>query len=210
MCKTDKTQIVFATNNAHKLSEVREILGSRYDVLSLRDINCFDDIPETADTIMGNALLKVQYVKEHFGYDCFADDTGLEVAALGGEPGVHSARYDDSTDHDSVANMRKLLRNLEGVSDRRARFLTVIALIQGSETHTFEGIVNGTITHERHGSDGFGYDPIFAPTAEELALLPSLSGTPTFAEMSSEEKNTISHRGRAIRKLVDYLTNKEQ
>lgn len=210
MCKTDKTQIVFATNNAHKLSEVREILGSRYDVLSLRDINCFDDIPETADTIMGNALLKVQYVKEHFGYDCFADDTGLEVAALGGEPGVHSARYDDSTDHDSEANMRKLLRNLEGVSDRRARFLTVIALIQGSETHTFEGIVNGTITHERHGSDGFGYDPIFAPTAEELALLPSLSGTPTFAEMSSEEKNTISHRGRATRKLVDYLTNKEQ
>lgn len=210
MCKTDKTQIVFATNNAHKLSEVREILGSRYDVLSLRDINCFDDIPETADTIMGNALLKVQYVKEHFGYDCFADDTGLEVAALGGEPGVYSARYDDSTDHDSEANMRKLLRNLEGVSDRRARFLTVIALIQGSETHTFEGIVNGTITHERHGSDGFGYDPIFAPTAEELALLPSLSGTPTFAEMSSEEKNTISHRGRATRKLVDYLTNKEQ
>ena len=187
-------ELVFATNNAHKLEEVRQILGDRFKVLSLNDIDCHDDIPETSDTFQDNALQKARYVKEHYGYDCFADDTGLEVKALGGAPGVHSARY--AGDHDSEANMTKLLSELEKKSDRSAQFRTVIALILNGQEVLFEGIVTGKIAQERHyGDGGFGYDPIFVPDGY----------TETFSQMSSQGKNLISHRGRAVRKLADYL-----
>ena len=191
-------KLVFATNNAHKLEEVRAILGSSYEVLSLREIGCTADIPETADTFEGNALQKARYVKEHFGYDCFADDTGLEVAALDGAPGVHSARY--AGDHDSDANCTKLLAELQrtaqqGNADRSARFRTVVALILNGEEHLFEGIVEGDILPERRGLDGFGYDPIFAPIEAGVS----------FAEMGPAEKNRLSHRGRATQKLVQFL-----
>ena len=187
-------ELVFATNNAHKLEEVRQILGDRFKVLSLNDIDCHDDIPETGDTFQDNALQKARYVKEHYGYDCFADDTGLEVKALGGAPGVHSARY--AGDHDSEANMTKLLHELEKKSDRSAQFRTVIALILNGQEVLFEGIVTGKIAQERHyGDGGFGYDPIFVPDGY----------TETFSQMSSQGKNLISHRGRAVRKLADYL-----
>ena len=187
-------ELVFATNNAHKLEEVRQILGDRFKVLSLNDINCHEDIPETADTFQGNALQKARYVKEHYGYDCFADDTGLEVKALNGAPGVHSARY--AGDHDSEANMTKLLQELEKKSDRSAQFRTVIALILNGQEVLFEGIVTGQIATERHyGDGGFGYDPIFVPDGY----------TETFSQMSAQSKNLISHRGRAVRKLADYL-----
>ena len=187
-------ELVFATNNAHKLDEVRQILGDRFKVLSLNDIGCHEDIPETADTFQGNALQKARYVKEHYGYDCFADDTGLEVKALDGAPGVHSARY--AGDHDSEANMTKLLHELEKKSDRSAQFRTVIALILNGQEVLFEGIVTGQIATERHyGDGGFGYDPIFVPDGY----------TETFSQMSSQGKNLISHRGRAVRKLADYL-----
>ena len=187
-------ELVFATNNAHKLEEVRQILGDRFKVLSLNDINCHEDIPETADTFQGNALQKARYVKEHYGYDCFADDTGLEVKALDGAPGVHSARY--AGDHDSEANMTKLLQELEKKSDRSAQFRTVVALILNGQEVLFEGIVTGQIATERHyGDGGFGYDPIFVPDGY----------TETFSQMSAQSKNLISHRGRAVRKLADYL-----
>ena len=187
-------ELVFATNNAHKLEEVRQILGDRFKVLSLNDIDCHDDIPETGDTFQDNALQKARFVKEHYGYDCFADDTGLEVKALGGAPGVHSARY--AVDHDSEANMTKLLSELEKKSDRSAQFRTVVALILNGQEVLFEGIVTGKIAHERHyGDGGFGYDPIFVPDGY----------TETFSQMSSQGKNLISHRGRAVRKLADYL-----
>ena len=187
-------KLVFATNNAHKLEEVRQILGDRFKVLSLNDINCHEDIPETADTVQGNALQKARYVKEHYGYDCFADDTGLEVKALNGAPGVHSARY--AGDHDSEANMTKLLHELEKKSDRSAQFRTVVALILNGQEVLFEGIVTGHIATERHyGDGGFGYDPIFVPDGY----------SETFSQMSSQGKNLISHRGRAVRKLADYL-----
>ena len=187
-------ELVFATNNAHKLDEVRQILGDRFKVLSLNDIGCHEDIPETADTFQGNALQKARYVKEHYGYDCFADDTGLEVKALDGAPGVHSARY--AGDHDSEANMTKLLHELEKKSDRSAQFRTVVALILNGQEVLFEGIVTGQIATERHyGDGGFGYDPIFVPDGY----------TETFSQMSSQGKNLISHRGRAVRKLADYL-----
>lgn len=192
-------QIVFATNNAHKLKEVREILGDTgIVVLSLEEIGCNDDIPETADTLDGNALIKAQWVKQHYGYDCFADDTGLEVDALGGAPGVYSARY-AGPGHDSVANVALLLGNMEGMEDRKARFRTVIALIIGNgEPVLFNGIVEGCITHERHGESGFGYDPVFRPEGEMR----------TFAQMSDGEKNAISHRGRAVKKLAEYLSQR--
>lgn len=190
-------KIVFATNNAHKLQEVRQILGDAFEVLSLKDIGCDVDIPETSDTLEGNALLKAGYVKEHYGYDCFADDTGLEVGALGGEPGVFSARY-AGEGHDSEANMQKLLTKMRLIDNREAQFRTVVALKMGGETNLFEGIVTGVITHEKHGDEGFGYDPIFRPDGYDKC----------FAEMSGEEKNAISHRGRAITKLVNYLTTK--
>lgn len=192
-------KIVFATNNAHKLQEVRQILGERFEVVGLKDIGCQEDIPENAETLEGNALAKARYVKEHYGLDCFADDTGLEVTALGGAPGVHTARYaelfSEGITHDSNANMALLLHNLEKKSDRNARFRTVIALIYKGEEHLFEGVCEGEILSERHGTEGFGYDPVFRPTGFDRC----------FAQMSAEEKNAISHRGRATRKLVEFL-----
>lgn len=187
--------IVFATNNAHKLCEIRRIIGERFRVLSLSDIGCHDDIPETGMTLEENALMKVRYVKEHYGYDCFADDTGLLVDALGGAPGVFSARYAGGEGHDSEANMRLLLQNMDDKDNRSARFRTVIALIEGDVEHLFKGECEGTITRERSGTDGFGYDPIFLPEGYNL----------TFAQMSPDEKNAISHRGRAVSKLISYL-----
>ena len=192
-------KIVFATNHAHKLQEVRQILGERFEVVGLKDIGCHEDIPENAETLEGNALEKARYVKEHYGLDCFADDTGLEVTALGGAPGVHTARYaelfGEGITHDSNANMALLLHNLEKKSDRSARFRTVIALIYKGEEHLFEGVCEGEILSERHGTEGFGYDPVFRPTGFDRS----------FAQMSAEEKNAISHRGRATRKLVEFL-----
>ena len=191
-------QIVFATNNVHKLSEIRAILGRQMEILSLADIGCHDDIPETADTLEGNALIKARWVKERYGFDCFADDTGLEVEALGGGPGVHTARYAYPDRHDPVANTRKLLAELHDKDNRAARFRTVIALIQGTDEHLFEGIVEGHITTEERGTEGFGYDPVFAPEG----------GEKTFAELGAEAKNNISHRARAVRKLADFLLAK--
>ncbi len=187
-------KLVFATNNEHKLSELRQIIGGSFELLSLGDIGCHDDIPETADTLEGNALQKARWVKERYGYDCFADDTGLEVDALGGQPGVYSARF-AGPGHDSKANMAKLLAMLEGEENRRARFRTVIALIKGCETHLFEGIVDGEIMKFPSGSEGFGYDPVFRPEGWEM----------TFAEATPDEKNAVSHRGRAVAKLIAYL-----
>lgn len=187
--------IVFATNNPHKLEEIRAIMDGRYRVLSLNDIGCHDDIPETAETLEGNALIKARYIKEHYGYDCFADDTGLLVDALGGAPGVYSARY-ATPGHDSAANMALLLHNMEGKTDRSARFITVIALIIGGNELTFEGRVEGEILTAPRGNDGFGYDPVFKPAESQLS----------FAEMSAEAKNEISHRGRATAQLIDYLS----
>lgn len=192
-------KLVFATNNAHKLQEVRQILGDSFEVVGLHDIGCHEDIPETADTLEGNALQKARYVREHYGLDCFADDTGLEVRALDGAPGVHTARYAElfgtGETHDSNANMNLLLRNLQNKSDRHARFRTVFALIYQGEEHLFEGIVEGEILHERHGNEGFGYDPVFEPEGRGIS----------FAEMPAADKNAISHRGRATRKLVEFL-----
>lgn len=186
--------LVFATNNLHKLEEVRDILGGSFRIASLKEIGCIDDIPETADTLEGNALQKARYVKDKFGYDCFADDTGLEVEALGGAPGVFSARY-AGLGHDSEANMRKLLKELEGKTNRQVQFRTVVALLLEGREYTFEGIVRGTILTERRGTAGFGYDPVFVPEGY----------AETFAEMGSEEKNRISHRARAVQKLADFL-----
>ena len=187
--------IVFATNNAHKLRELREITAGVLNVLSLADINCHEDIAETAETIEGNAIIKANYIKEHYGYDCFADDTGLEVEALGGEPGVRSARY-AGEDCISENNIDLLLHRLEGQSQRSARFRTAIALCIGKDVTLFEGIVNGNILTERHGTGGFGYDSIFAPVEADGR---------SFAEMSADEKNAISHRGRATAALINYL-----
>ena len=191
-------KIVFATNNKNKLAEIREMLaGTGFEVLSLADIGCHDDIPETAATLEGNALQKANYVYNKYATPCFADDTGLEVDALGGAPGVYSARYAGGEGHDSEANMAKLLAELGGNSDRRARFRTVIALIEGGkeEPKLFEGRVTGEITADRRGGEGFGYDPIFRPDGH----------AETFAEMGHEMKNKISHRARAVAKLVEYL-----
>lgn len=189
-----KKKLVFATNNKHKLDEARAILGDAFDVVSLSDIDCHDEIPETADTLEGNALIKARWVKDRYGCDCFADDTGLMVDALGGAPGVYSARY--AGEHCSFAdNVNKMLREMKGKSNRKAYFATVIALILNGETRTFEGRVDGSIATEPHGDGGFGYDPIFI--AEETGS--------SFAEMSPEEKNAISHRGRALRKMAVNL-----
>lgn len=189
-------KIVFATNNSHKLDELRKLTEGKIEILSLNDIGCHDDIPETADTLEGNAVIKARWVKEHYGYDCFADDTGLEVEALGGAPGVFSARYAGGEGHDSLANMKLLLSNMGEKENRNARFRTVIALIEGDDEKLFEGIVKGVITHEPAGTSGFGYDPVFRPEGYDL----------TFAEMSADEKNRISHRGRAVAKLIDYFS----
>ncbi len=189
-------EIVFATNNNHKLSELRRIVGDRFKILSLAEIGCHDDIPETADTLEGNALMKARYVKERYGYDCFADDTGLMVDALGGAPGVYSARY-AGPGHDSAANMALLLENLRGVTDRKARFVTVIALILDGVEKTFTGKVEGEILTAPEGDGGFGYDPVFRPEGYDA----------TFALMSPDDKNAISHRGRATALLVEYLNS---
>lgn len=208
-------KIVFATNNAHKLSEIRSILGESIEVLSLKDIGCDVDIPETGTTLEANALQKAQYIYDHYHMDVFADDTGLEVEALNGAPGVYSARYaslsdnpvkTDSASHDSEANMTRLLYELQSKDNRKARFRTVIALIQKKnvcpcgctsikEVHQFEGIVEGEIIQERRGGEGFGYDPIFQPDGYDQ----------TFAELGMDIKNHISHRARAVQKLADYF-----
>lgn len=190
-----KKKLVFATNNAHKLDEIRAILGDKVEVLSLKDIHCEADIPETADTLEGNAALKAEYIYRNYGLDCFADDTGLEVEALEGAPGVYSARYAGGEGHDSEANMKKLLAELEGKSNRKAQFRTAICLIEGGTEYLFEGVVKGEIIEKKRGCSGFGYDPVFVPEGY----------TETFAEMGSEEKNKISHRARATQKLCDYL-----
>lgn len=194
------SKVVFATNNKNKLAEIREMLaGSGIEVLSLADIGCHADIPETSSTIEGNAIQKAQYVFDNYHISCFADDTGLEVTALGGAPGVYSARYAGGEGHDSEANMAKLLGELNGKSDRSAQFRTAIALIlEGDgEPKLFEGIVKGEIITEKRGGEGFGYDPIFRPDGYDK----------TFAELGHEIKNKISHRARAVMKLVEYLKN---
>ena len=190
-------KIIFATNNAHKLSEVQAVLGPDFELVTPRSVGITEEIPEQQDTIAGNASQKARYVHDRTGCDCFADDTGLEVEALGGAPGVHSARY--ATDgHDFAANNRLLLKNLEGAENRRARFRTVISLLLGGEEHLFEGIVEGRIIDREEGHEGFGYDPLFVPEGCDR----------TFAEMTDEQKNALSHRGRAVRKLAEYLHNR--
>ncbi|ADV42724.1 non-canonical purine NTP diphosphatase [Bacteroides helcogenes] len=189
-----KKKIVFATNNTHKLEEVSAILGDKIELLSMKDINCKADIPETADTLEGNALIKARFIFENYHSDCFADDTGLEVEALEGAPGVYSARYAGDT-HNSEANMKKLLHDMEGIENRKAQFRTVFALIVDGKEHLFEGTVKGEIVKNRKGTSGFGYDPIFVPEGY----------TQTFAEMGNELKNKISHRAVATNKLCKFL-----
>lgn len=200
-------KIVFATNNSHKLEEIREILGERFEVLSLSDIGCNVDIPETGTTLEENAKIKAEYVYSHYGMSVFADDTGLEVEALDGRPGVYSARYAGGEGHDSEANMKKLLGELAGKENRRARFRTAIACILSEQAETtgcnaaptiFEGIVKGEITKEKRGESGFGYDPVFRPEGYDK----------TFAELGNDIKNHISHRARAVEKLAAYLKQK--
>lgn len=191
---TMKRKLIFATNNAHKLEEIRAIMGDNIEILSLNDINCHDDIPETAATLEGNASIKAHYIYDHYGMDCFADDTGLEVDCLNGAPGVFSARY-AGDGHDSEANMNKLLHEMQGKTDRKARFRTVISLIQHGEENLFEGIVEGAITTDRQGTSGFGYDPIFRPDGYDL----------TFAQLGNEVKNHISHRAKAVASLCHFL-----
>ena len=192
-------ELIFATNNLHKLSEIQAIIGDDFVIKSLQQIGCTEDIPETATTLEGNALLKAQYVYDTFGKNCFADDTGLEIDFLDGRPGVFSARY--ATDgHDFEANIDKVLEELSGVENRKARFRTVIALILGGSVHYFEGIVDGKIITERKGIKGFGYDPVFLPDGYDQ----------TFAEMPLSEKNIISHRARAVSKLVDFLESRNE
>lgn len=189
-------KLVFATNNAHKLAEVRAMLGSDVEILSLADIDCHADIPETADTLEGNALQKAHYVYDRYGLDVFADDTGLEVKALGMGPGVHTARYAYPDRHDPKANTLKLLSELQGQPDRTARFRTAIALIEGGRETLFEGIVEGCIATGKRGTEGFGYDPVFVPDGQQGL---------TFAELGIDIKNSISHRARAVQKLAAYI-----
>ena len=202
-------KLVFATNNAHKLEEARKLAGDRISILSLADIGCHEELPETHDTIEGNSLEKASYVKSHYGYDCISDDTGLFVDALDGRPGVYSARY-AGPDCSPADNIEKLMAEMENVADRKAQFRTVVTLCagddllptfrhSGSSSLQFEGVVEGHIATERSGNGGFGYDPIFVP--EESGI--------SFAEMTDEEKNRISHRGRAFRKLFDYLLSEK-
>ncbi|GET20463.1 non-canonical purine NTP diphosphatase [Prolixibacter denitrificans] len=187
-------KLVFATNNPHKLRELREILGEQFELLSLNDIGCTDDIPETGDTLEANAAQKSFYIWDRYQINCFADDTGLEIDALNGEPGVYSARYAGEA-KDASENVKKVLRLMNGETNRTARFRTVISLIIDGKETQFDGIVEGEILIETRGEAGFGYDPIFLPEGKEKA----------FAEMEADEKNEISHRGRAVAKLVDYL-----
>ncbi|MBQ4821310.1 non-canonical purine NTP diphosphatase [Aquimarina sp. MMG016] len=189
-------KLVFATNNLNKLKEVQVLMPSHIQLLSLSDINCTEDIPETSDTIEGNAIQKAQYIKEKYGYECFADDTGLEVEAINGDPGVYSARY-AGPEKDADNNMNKLLQELKGQVNRDAQFKTVIALELNNELKTFTGICKGTITQDKQGDGGFGYDPIFLPKGY----------TKTFAELSLAEKNRIGHRGKAVQQLIKFLNN---
>lgn len=192
-------KIIFATSNPNKVREVKEMLEGQYEVLSLKDIGCYEDIPETAPTFEGNALQKARYVYEKFGLDCFSEDTGLEVDALNGEPGIYTARY-AGPERNADANMAKTIKELEGKENRGAQFRTAMALIIEGKEYVFEGIVRGTIRHEKSGDGGFGYDPIFQPDGYNI----------TFAEMDKTNKNAISHRGRALRKLIEFLkTNNE-
>lgn len=186
--------IVFATNNPNKAAEVSSMLGGSYEVKTLKEIGCFEDIPETSDTLEGNAYIKSNHVKTHYKMDCFADDTGLEVEALEGQPGVRSARF-AGEDNDSEKNMALLLEKLGDNDQRQAQFRTVISLIMDGQEYQFEGIAKGQITRQHSGHQGFGYDPIFQPEGYDR----------TFAEMTVEEKNAISHRGKAVRKLIDFL-----
>jgi len=189
-------KLVFATNNLHKLKEVQEMLSNSIEVLSLKDIGCFEDIEETESTLEGNAKLKADYITKKYGFDCFADDTGLEVEALNGDPGIYSARY--AGEHGNAEkNMEKLLIELKNKSNRKAKFKTIIALNLTNKQYLFEGICEGEILNEKTGVKGFGYDPIFKPS----------SASCSFAEMNSEEKNIISHRGIAIQKLVKFLNS---
>lgn len=192
-------ELVFATNNAHKLVEVQNAIDNRFMIRSLADIGCFDDIPETADTLEGNASIKSKYIYDKYGVDCFADDTGLEVEHLGGKPGVWSARY-AGDEHNHEKNIQKLLREMEGASNRKAQFRTVISLIINRTEFLFEGVVIGTILNEKHGDKGFGYDPVFQPDGFSSS----------FAEMDLEAKNKISHRGLAVRKLAAFLETLNQ
>ena len=189
-------KLVFATNNLHKLKEVQEMLSNTIEVLSLKDIGCFEDVEETETTLEGNARLKAAYITNNYGYNCFADDTGLEVDALNGKPGVFSARYGGEHGN-SEKNMQKLLKELHGKANRKAQFRTAVALNLENKQYLFEGICEGEILEKKTGTGGFGYDPIFKPT----------EASASFAEMNSEEKNKISHRGIAIQKLVDFLLN---
>lgn len=190
-------KLVFATNNKHKLEEVKTIISNDFEILNLKDINCFDDIPETQDTIEGNASQKAFYIYENYKMNCFADDTGLEIDVLNGEPGVYSARYaGEGCSFDD--NIEKVLKKLTGVSNRKAQFKTVISLVIDGKEYQFKGIIEGTLLKERRGTSGFGYDPVFLPKGYNK----------TFAELSSGEKNKISHRGRASRKLAEFLKNR--
>lgn len=187
-------EIVFATNNPNKLKEVQAVLPKEIKLISLKDIGCFEDIPETQNTIEGNAIQKATYIKTTYNKDCFADDTGLEVMSLNGAPGVYSARY-AGPEKNASKNIQKLLDNLENETNRKAQFKTVIALNYNNQTFTFEGVCKGKITRHKIGSGGFGYDPIFMPKGRQK----------TFAELSLEEKNTIGHRGLAIAKFISFL-----
>ena len=190
-----KRKLVFATNNAHKLEEVAAILGNQIELLSLNDIGCHTDIPETAETLEGNALLKSSFIFKNYGLDCFADDTGLEVEALDGAPGVYSARYAGGEGHDAQANMLKLLHELEGKENRKAQFRTAISLILDGKEYLFEGVIKGEIIREKRGDSGFGYDPVFKPEGYER----------TFAELGNDIKNKISHHALAVQKLCEFL-----
>jgi len=192
--KIQKMELVFATNNQHKLKELQAILGNEFQLLSLNDIGCNEEIPEEQTTLEGNASQKSFFIYERYGYNCFADDTGLEIEALNGEPGVYSARY-AGEEKSAEANMNKVLVKMAKINTRNARFRTVISLILNGEEQLFEGIVEGKILTEKKGDSGFGYDPIFQPNGFDL----------TFAEMDLSDKNKISHRGRAVKKLVEYL-----
>ena len=190
-----KRKLVFATNNAHKLEEVAAILGDQVELLSLNDIGCQADIPETAETLEGNALLKSSYIYKNYHLDCFADDTGLEVKALNGAPGVYSARYAEGEGHDAQANMLKLLHELDGKENRKAQFRTAISLILDGKEYLFEGVIKGEIIKEKRGDSGFGYDPVFMPEGYDR----------TFAELGNDIKNQISHRALAVQKLCEFL-----
>lgn len=190
-----KRKLVFATNNAHKLEEVAAILGDQVELLSLNDISYQTDIPETAETLEGNALLKSSYIYKNYHLDCFADDTGLEVEALNGAPGVYSARYAGGEGHDAQANMLKLLHELDGKENRKAQFRTAISLILDGKEYLFEGVIKGEIIKEKRGDSGFGYDPVFMPEGYDR----------TFAELGNDIKNQISHRALAVQKLCEFL-----